>query len=67
MEKNPTNSQYENERLKKENQTLPDSSSYEDDFQETTLEEIRVLEDIMKQLYKELIKLQKVASSLMAI
>lgn len=53
----------ENERLCKENQSLLPSSSCDRDYQDAALEANRSLEDIVKQLYRELGTLQKIVGT----
>lgn len=57
----------ENERLCKENQSLLASSSCDRDYQDAALEANRSLEDIVKQLYRELGTLQKIVGVLMSV
>lgn len=67
LENKLDNSQQENERLHTQIQVFTSSISHEEDFWTTKLEEIRVMEDVIKQLSKEMIILQKKSSSLMDI
>lgn len=57
----------ENERLCKENQSLLPASSCDRDYQDAALEANRSLEDIVKQLYRELGTLQKIVGVLMSV
>jgi len=67
LEDKLVNSHQENERLHKEIHLLKASRSHEEYFLIATLEEIRLLQNFMKQLHIEMIILQKIASSLMDV